>query len=79
VIFLYYIGMRPDSRSLRGDEEEEDGGRGGGGERQGSSPAQFHQAMMCTRQAGKAIIRVVGRCDQAKENEMLGKKKNHEK
>lgn len=34
-------------------------------------PAQYHQAMMCTRQAGKAIIRVVDRCNDAKENENL--------
>lgn len=36
-----------------------------------TTPAAYHQAMMCTRQAGKAIIRVVGRCNDAKENENL--------
>ncbi|CAL8079155.1 unnamed protein product [Orchesella dallaii] len=33
--------------------------------------AQYHQAMMCTRLAGHAIIRVVGRCKDAQENENL--------
>lgn len=33
---------------------------------------EFHQAMMCTRIAGRAIIRVVGRCNDAQENENLG-------
>lgn len=42
-------------------------------ESEGTTPAAYHQAMMCTRQAGKAIIRVVGRCNDAKENENLGK------
>lgn len=37
-----------------------------------TTPAAYHQAMMCTRQAGKAIIRVVSRCEDAKENENLG-------
>lgn len=29
--------------------------------------------MICTRLAGRAVIRVVGRCNEAKENEHLGK------
>lgn len=29
--------------------------------------------MICTRLAGRAIIRVVGRCNEAQENEKLGK------
>lgn len=28
--------------------------------------------MICTRLAGRAVIRVVGRCNDAKENENLG-------
>lgn len=28
--------------------------------------------MICTRLAGRAVIRVVGRCNEAKENERLG-------
>lgn len=28
--------------------------------------------MICTRLAGRAVIRVVGRCNEAKENEQLG-------
>ncbi|KAG8227969.1 hypothetical protein J437_LFUL007520 [Ladona fulva] len=30
--------------------------------------------LMCSRTAGKAIIRVVGRCNEAQENFNLGKK-----
>jgi len=35
------------------------------------NPVEYHQAMMCTRLAGRAIIRVVGRCNDAQENENL--------
>lgn len=61
--------MRPHLTDLTNNggsaEESEDGST--------TTPAAYHQAMMCTRQAGKAIIRVVGRCNDAKENENLGK------
>ncbi|OXA57193.1 leucine-rich repeat-containing protein 20 [Folsomia candida] len=59
--------MRPHLTDLTNNggsaEESEDGST--------TTPAAYHQAMMCTRQAGKAIIRVVGRCNDAKENENL--------
>lgn len=35
--------------------------------------------MICTRLAGRAVIRVVGRCNEAKENEQLGEWKFSEK
>ena len=34
--------------------------------------ANYHNAMMCTRLAGRAIIKVVGKCNDAQENENLG-------
>lgn len=59
--------MRPHLSDLTNNN-----GGGEGEEEESSTPAAYHQAMMCTRQAGKAIIRVVGRCNDAKENENLG-------
>lgn len=32
----------------------------------------MHPMMVCTRLAGRAIIRVVGRCNEAQENNNLG-------
>jgi hypothetical protein len=63
-LYNYGIKMRPRLTDLTNS--------GSGAEEEGSTPAEYHQAMMCTRQAGKAIVRVVGRCDNAKENENLG-------
>lgn len=34
---------------------------------------QFGAMMICTMLAGRAVTRVVGRCNEAKENERLGK------
>jgi len=57
--------MRPQLSDLTNSQTEED---------QTAAAAEYQKAMMCTRLAGRAIIRVVGRCNDAQENENLGKK-----
>jgi len=55
--------MRPQLVDLTNNRSEEDD----------TMPAAYHQAMMCTKLAGRAVIRVVGRCNDAQENQKLGK------
>ncbi|RZF41272.1 hypothetical protein LSTR_LSTR010500 [Laodelphax striatellus] len=53
--------MRPPSSQLGADYSNAEN----------SDPNNMHPMMVCTRLAGRAIIRVVGRCNDAKENNNL--------
>ncbi|RZF42815.1 hypothetical protein LSTR_LSTR014436 [Laodelphax striatellus] len=58
--------MRPPSSQLGADYSNAEN----------SDPNNMHPMMVCTRLAGRAIIRVVGRCNDAKENNNLEKVQN---
>jgi len=62
--WLRVFVMRPYEIVTRDGEDEADG--------DAAATANARAAMVWTREAGKAIIRVVGRVDDAKESENLG-------
>lgn len=41
-------------------------------EAENEADPRYGAMMICTRLAGRAVIRVVGRCNEARENENLG-------
>lgn len=50
------------------NEDNNNGGGGGDGNEFPPSIAHMGGTLIFTRQAGRAVIRVVGRCEDAKEN-----------
>lgn len=61
-------GNRGDGGGNGGDPN---GGGGGGGGSAASMIERMGGRMMLPKLAGRGVIRVVGRCDEAKENNML--------
>lgn len=58
-----FFKMRPPSQYPQEIAQEAD---------ENESDPRFGAMMICTKLAGRAVIRVIGRCNDAKENENLG-------